>query len=115
MAYMVVAVALGYTLISAVPGQIAVYTEPPMLTTTESAPDEQGGRILSGEAGANATETPPEPEMYTDSEEDLTGSRPQVPEPMRLGVENTFEMYRWWALDLGIALSVYWVARRRFS
>ena len=115
MAYMVVAVALGYTLISAVPGQIAVYTEPPTLATTQRAPDEQEENILSGEADDNETTPLPEPEMFTYSEEDQAGARPQTTEPWSPDVVNTFEMYRWWALDLGIALSVYWVARRRLS
>jgi hypothetical protein len=26
-----------------------------------------------------------------------------------------YSLYAWWALDLAVALSVYWLARRRFA
>jgi len=92
MAYMVVAVAVGYLLISAVPEQVSMLAGPQEMLRAGEAPEESGGSILaSGTEGG---------ELGTLEDH---------------GFMSTLDMYKWWAIDLLIAFSVYWVARRRFT
>ncbi len=99
MAYMVMAVAVGYLLIAAVPEQMAMYAAPKdILRTGEGPLLTQGGEPESG----NLT--------FQTPEEEVGGENTQA-----LGVGISFDMYRWWAADLVVALSVYWVAKRRFT
>jgi hypothetical protein len=100
MAYMVMAVAVGYLLIAAVPEQMAMYAAPKDLLRTGEGPLlTQGGEP---ELGNLTSQESPEGEVG--------GENTQV-----LGVVVSFDMYRWWAADLVVALSVYWVAKRRFT
>jgi hypothetical protein len=99
MAYMVMAVAVGYLLIAAVPEQMAMYAAPKDLLRTGEGPLlTQGGEPESG----NLTSQAPE--------EEVGGENTQV-----LGIGISFDMYWLWAADLMVALSVYWVAKRRFT
>lgn len=92
MAYMVVAVAVGYLLVSAVPEQVSMLAGPQEMLRAGEAPEESGGPIV-----ASGTE---EGELG-----DLEDH----------GFMSLFGLYKWWAIDLVIAFSVYWVARRRFT
>ncbi|MFH0849788.1 MAG: hypothetical protein V1924_02465 [Candidatus Bathyarchaeota archaeon] len=93
MAYMVAAVAVGYLLISAVPEQVSMFAGPQeMLRAGEIPSEESGGPMLAsgtegGELGALEDH----------------------------GFKSLFDLYKWWAIDLVVAFSVYWVARRRFT
>jgi len=92
MAYMVAAVAVGFLLVSAVPERVSMLAGPQEMLRAGESPEETGGSVLSsgteeGELGA--------PEDY--------------------GFMSLLDMYKWWAMDLAIAFSVYWVARRRFT
>ena len=112
--YTVFAVMVGYLLISAVPGQVERYVAPrPVLLTgseetfIERTPDRPEGSL-------NATEDaqafgPGEQEV-----EELSGEKDSLVMEDR-GVSGYVDLYMWWALDLGVAFSVYWLARRRFS
>jgi hypothetical protein len=98
MAYMVMAVAMGYLLIAAVPEQMAMYAAPKdLLRTGEGTLLTQGGEPES----SNLTSQTPE--------EEVGGENTQA-----LSVWST-DLYRWWAIDLVAALSVYWVSKRRFT
>ena len=92
MAYMVAAVAVGYLLISAVPEQVSMLAGPQEMLRAGEAPEESGGPLLAsetegGELGALEDH----------------------------GLMSLFDLYKWWAIDLVIAFSAYWVARRRFT
>jgi len=91
-AYMVAAVAVGYLLVSAVPEQVSMLAGPQEMLRAGEAPEESGGPIL-----ASGTE----------------GGELGAPEDR--GFMSLFDLYKWWAIDLVVAFSVYWVARRRFT
>jgi len=100
MAYMVMAVAVGYLMIAALPEQMAMYAAPKDLLRSEEGPLlTQGGEPELGNLTSQES-----------SEGEVGGEETQV-----LGVGVSFDMYRWWAADLVVALSVYWVAKRRFT
>ena len=100
--YMVLAVAVGYLLVSAVPQQVAMYTTPPMMNQRGE------GELL---------EMPPESgDTFSDTDE--------VPEGMILGTEEVREvsfievsrlpeLVKWWTIDILVALTIYWVAKQR--
>jgi len=103
MAYMVVAVAVGYLLVASLPEQVAMYAAPVSIKNMEDGPLLSEGAPESGNITASAT---------SESEMD------QVPKDEVRGAYNEltgYNLYGWWALDLVVALSVYWVARRRFA
>lgn len=111
--YTVLAVTVGYLLISAVPGQVERYVAPPlMLTGSEETFDE---RIL-GEAGEslNVTEDAPMFGLGEEATEELSGEiGGHIIEDR--GIASYLDLYKWWVLDLGVAFSVYWLARRRLG
>jgi len=100
-AYLVAAVAVGYLLVATLPEQVAMYAAPMSLKATEE------GTLLGGEQGSEASTTTPEGEAQSLSRADEA-----------VGTYMDFigyDVYAWWALDLAVALSVYWIARRRFT
>lgn len=106
--YTVLAVMVGYLLISAVPGQIERYVapHPVMLTGSEEAFNE---RNISDVGDLNATEDAHAFGLGEEGVERLSG------EPVSGEWGAVSYLYRWWVLDLGVALSVYWFARRRLG
>jgi hypothetical protein len=112
--YTVLAVMVGYLLISAVPGQLERYVapRPVMLTGAGETVDER----IFGEPGEtlNATEDAQELTLGDQGVEDLSGELDGL-EMEERGIASYMDLYGWWALDLGAAFSVYWLARRRFS
>lgn len=113
--YAVLAVMVGYLLISAVPGQVERYVAPPpaMLTGSEDTVDER----TFGEPGESLNDTEDAQALALGEEkvEDLSGEvgGPILEEDR--GVVSYLGLYKWWALDLGVAFSVYWLARRRLG
>ncbi len=129
LAYMVVAVFVGYMLVSAIPGQVAMYATP----------------SLSGEAGEAVTVTgsgfsiendtkSSEIEDLSESLEDAVESSEAVAEIASSASQATadaveaanaardarssrrlMETMVWWIVDVFIALVVYWFARQRFA
>jgi hypothetical protein len=112
--YTVLAVMVGYLLISAVPGQVERYVapRPVMLAGSEDTVDER----TFGEPGEslNATE---DAQAFALGEEveDLSDEIDGPPLGEDLGIASYLDLYKWWALDLGVAFSVYWLARRRLG
>jgi len=112
--YTVLAVIVGYLLISAVPGQVERYVapSPAMLTGSKEAIDE---RPL-GESGEslNDTEDAQAFALGEQAVEELSG---EIDGPIieDLGIASYLDLYKWWVLDLGVAFSVYWLARRRLG
>jgi len=91
MAYMVVAVAVGYLLVSAIPEQVSMFAEPQEMLRLGEAPEKSEDPMLS--SGAE------EDELVT----------------LDSGLASTLNLYKWWAIDLAIAFSVYFIAKRRFT
>jgi hypothetical protein len=112
--YTVLAVMVGYLLISAVPGQVERYVAPSpvMLTSPEGTLDE---RTL-GESGEslNVTEDAQALVLGEEGDKELSGGI-DVPTLEEGGIASYLDLYGWWALDLGVAFSVYWLARRRLG
>ena len=112
--YTVLAVMVGYLLISAVPGQVERYVapRPVMLTGSEETfkertPDQAGESL-------NATEDAQALTLGEQGGEEPSGEL-DVPVMGDRGITSYIDLYKWWALDLGAAYSIYWFARRRFS
>jgi len=105
--YTVLAVMVGYLLISAVPGQVERYVAPSpvMLTGSEEAGIETGrGGIVESR---NATDAAPVLGSGEEATEAPTGE-PGGPTILGdRGVASFLDLYKWWVLDL--------IARRRFS
>jgi hypothetical protein len=110
--YVVFAIAIGYFLISAVPGRISMLAEPKLITSEGvdsgdgqmlGAPDNftendnrSGSDIDSQTLGPESIEKPPEDTLQND----LTN-------------QNILNLTKWWVIDLLIAVSVYLVAKNR--
>jgi hypothetical protein len=113
--YTLLAVMVGYLLISAVPGKVERYVAPPPLRLTGSE-DTVNERSL-GEAGGslNATEDAQAFGLGEQGVEELSGEpgAPIIVEDR--GIASYLDLYSWWVLDLGVAFSVYWLARRRLG
>jgi len=110
--YTVLAVMVGYLLISAVPGQVERYMAPSpvMLTgseTFERTPDAAGESL-------NATEDAEALTLGEQGADEPWGER-DAPVLGERGIASYMDLYKWWALDLGVAFSIYWLARRRLS
>ncbi|MCW4050386.1 MAG: hypothetical protein NWE89_11700 [Candidatus Bathyarchaeota archaeon] len=121
--YMVLAVALGYLLIAAVPGQVAMYTQPSLMRAGEDS------MIFEApESGENTTITlgvePDSEEIQSDeahaeaasaSTFDAAQDAAEAAETRNALSGGLVSLFGWWAIDLVIALSVYYVARRLFT
>ena len=112
--YMICAIGVGYLLVSAVPSQVALYTQPRMF-----AAGSDGEEMLSGA----------QPEALPESDDSANGNRTKSPEfdigitedeqliesPMEprnaLG-DSLIDLSRWWIIDIFIALFIYYLARR---
>jgi len=113
--YTVLAVMVGYLLISAVPGQVERYVAPPPLMLTGSEETAIERSLGDAEGSLNATDDAPAFGLGAEAAEELTG---EPDGPIILGdrgVASYLDLYKWWVLDLGLAFSVYWLARRRLS
>jgi hypothetical protein len=102
--YVVLAVAVGYILVSAVPQQVAMYTAPQQMLsrgdgelTIESTP----------ESGSDSLAVP---ELSPDNS---LGSADEVREVSFIEMTRLPELMKWWTLDVLVALTIYWVAKRR--
>jgi hypothetical protein len=113
--YTVLAVMVGYLLISAVPGQVERYVapRPVMLTGSETAIEER----TFGEPGESLNDTEDVQAFGLGEEkvDDLSGELGGPVDEEDRGVVSYLGLYKWWALDFGVAFSVYWLARRRLG
>lgn len=113
--YTVLAVMVGYLLISAVPGQVERYVAPPPLMFAGSKETVNERNVSDAGESLNATDEAPMFGLGEEATEELTG---EPDGPIILGdrgVVSFLDLYKWWVLDLGVAFSVYWLARRRLS
>lgn len=102
--YMMLAVAVGYVLVSAVPHQVAMYTTPQQMLTGP-APDSN----LTEDSNVLGTPESTEPPLSMKGHGD-DSIRSSFVEPVRV-----LELMKWWTVDVLVAFTIYWVARRRFS
>jgi len=101
---MVIAVTVGYILVSTVPQQLSVYTTPQRMLETDA-----GNMTLSTE--------PPLDDMYNNSLSDskeLTAGEETREQSLR-DKNQISELFKWWTLDVAIALTIYWVAKQRLG
>ena len=115
--YMVLAIVVGFTLVSAVPQQIAVYTTPKQMLSTggvEESLSSEGGTITvtpedDSEDITNSTQT-------TEADEAITSqAQPLEFRGSELEQSHLPELLMWWIIDVLIALSIYWVAKQRLA
>ncbi len=112
--YTVLAVMVGYLLVSAVPGQVERYVAPrPVMLTGSEETFKERTPEAPGES-LNATEDAQALILGEQGVEELSGEL-DGPVVEDRGIAGYMDLYSWWALDLGAAFSVYWLARRRFS
>lgn len=112
--YTVLAVMVGYLLISAVPGQVERYVapRPVMLAGSEETLNE---RTFDAGESLNATE---DAQAFTLGEQEIEVLSGEIDGPIigeDRGITSYLDLYKWWVLDLGVAFSVYWLARRRLG
>ena len=116
--YVMVAIAVGYVLISALPAQLSMYTDQRQLLSNQppdrlvgEGPDPEGGMLGSSNSTIND---------FVDANEEnstLTKSQSQESEVTQYNdrtVIDLMSIYKWWILDLTMALTVYFIAKRRF-
>jgi hypothetical protein len=109
LAHVIVAVAVGYLLISAIPQQVAKYSTPQSVIlggeiSDSRSPDNE--EVLSSESSA---------ESGIDNVEELKSfeRKGEPVEPSLLEYTRLGELAKWWTFDILVALTIYWVARRR--
>ena len=112
--YIICAIAVGYILVSAVPGQVAIYTQP-----RSFAAGSDGEEMLSGA----------QPEALPESDDSTEGNQTKSPkfsigisedersiespmEPRNALGDSLIDLSRWWIIDIFIALFIYYLARR---
>ena len=105
--YMVLAVAVGYLLVSTVPHQVSMYATPQeVYTLGEKSFDTETAPILSD--GGGILETDDAPSGLSTNE-----IQRGIEETSFLETSRLPELMKWWTLDAIIAFTIYWVARRR--
>jgi len=114
--YMIIAIAVGYLLISAVPDEVAKYTSPRPQLLTESGPDElmnitRGPLEIAGvEENLTADKGPVLPDRGIPEGEVL--GKPGY-DREEYGVRGMTGILKWWVMDLLLAVAVYFFARQR--
>ena len=105
MIYILFAIAIGYFLISSLPGKFAMIVDQKMILSESARSKEQ------------MLETPPQNKSTIDSVEPLSSNETFATEEAESGYidnSNISNLTFWWAIDLFIAVAVYWVAKNRF-
>lgn len=106
--YVVLAVAVGYILVSAVPQQVAMYTTPQQMIT-------RGGEDVEFKTGEVPEHggTLGEPDSTPDI--GVLGEPEALRQPSFLEVSRLPELIKWWTVDVIIAVAIYWFARQRLA
>lgn len=115
-AIMIIAIAVGYLLISAVPDEVARYTSPRPQLLTEPGPDEHMNitrgplEIASVEENSTVGEDQPLTDLGVPDGEVLGKSGPDREE---YGFSSMTGILKWWIMDLLLAVTIYFFARQR--
>lgn len=118
MVYVVFAVAVGYFLISSVPGKVAILVEPKMLATVGTDGEEQvlgapENVTITGSEGLRDSESKTPPDQADSASSDPPVSAEETG-ALRVAGSNIIDLTMWWLIDLVVAVSVYLVAKNRF-
>lgn len=105
--YVVLAVAVGYMLVSAVPQQVAMYTTPQNMLSVET------DSLEIGAASQDDGEAVPELGDMPSDLKTFENQRGGFEEPSFLETSQLPRLMKWWTLDIVVAITIYWVARRR--
>ena len=105
--YMVIAIAVGYILVSTIPQQLSMYTTPQLLIERGN-----GKPIESTPESLNDTVTSSE---VTQSDSEILGSRDENRKTSFIQTSQINKLMMWWTIDLMIAIIIYWVAKQRLS
>lgn len=125
LAYMVVAVFVGYMLVSTVPNQAAMYATPTLaeegseMVTVTGRGFSQENETLSSEIDYLSESTGDSDELHEFAESaeqaaEATADATNAARDARTGLEFMGTMV-WLIVDVFVALVVYWFARRRFA
>jgi hypothetical protein len=99
--YVVLAVTVGYMLVSAVPHQVSMYMSPQQMLKSddqlESTPSTEDGVLSSQELTPNIS----------------GGGSERIRDTSFLEMTKLPELMIWWTLDILVALTIYWVAKRK--
>jgi len=103
--YMVLALAVGYLLVSAVPQQVALYTTPLMT--------QRGDGEFTLEAVPESGDTFTGPEELPESS--ILGETDELRKVSFIERSRLPELMKWWIIDIFVALTIYWVAKQRLA
>ena len=102
--YVVLAVIVGYLLVSALPQQIAMHTTPFLMTQREYS---------DIEPVPETSDSLTNPEVLP-SENNVLGSS-DGREISNLELSRLPDLIKWWTIDVIVALSIYWIAKQRLT
>lgn len=116
--YVIVAIAVGYVLISALPVQLSMYADERQLLSSQppgqfedKSPEPEGGILGTSNSTINDSlgikEDNSSLTHLKNPELDVTGHPDRT-------VIDYMSMYKWWLLDLVIAFAVYFTAKKIF-
>lgn len=113
--YVVLAVAVGYFLISALPQQVSLYTDQRQMLSSQPPgrliePEPEGGILGTSNSSSNDYITT-EPGNFTTSK--LQGQESDLVDINERSLIDFMSVYKWWVIDLAVALAVYFVAKRQ--
>ena len=119
-AYMIVAMVIGYTLISTVPVQISMYATPQKMLSYESSEDGESNTSEQTEDVVHEKLPPNEDEILESSEalDSTAGESSADTAEVTKDVSGSLQslgIVSWYALDALIAAGVYLIAKRRFG
>ena len=113
--YVVLAVAVGYLLISALPQQVSLYTDQRQMLSSQppgrvTEPEPNGG-ILGASNSSSSDYIPSKSDNFTINK--LQGQEPELVDINERSLTDFMSVYKWWVIDLAVALAVYFVAKRQ--
>ena len=106
--YMVIAIAVGYILVSAVPQQVAMYSTPPLINHRGD------GELAAESIPESGTDTDTGYEDQPSDSHVLSGTDKNK-EISFIEMSRLPELMKWWTFDILVALTIYWVAKQRLG
>ena len=106
--YMVIAIAVGYILVTAVPQQVAMYSTPPLTI------HKGDGELTAESIPESGTDTDTDSENQPSDSHILSGTDENT-EISFIEMSRLSELMKWWTFDIFVALTIYWVAKQRLG
>jgi hypothetical protein len=114
--YVVLAVAVGYILVSAIPQQVAMYATPQSPMLGRGGVEVSSSGITVGKDNVTITpDTGSADAAQAASEAKSLTVQGMPSESSFVELSQLPELIKWWTLDILVALVIYWVARQRLS